>query len=544
MALREREPDCDFALLKAERSAVVARWKRASETKGATLPHGMQGYLDLFPRLPLAEVDEMVARDFDRSYSAVPPGLRKLSGVEDSHIEELLKRVLIAWVCRSFVEGLGTGYVQGMGYVASLCVAVLGTEGEREVFAMLCLMLEDVLSPSLYAEWPPLAGCEVAAVLAADDAGHMFPPTLLPDESVQLMCGMLCPSWLLGGFVDDLPSVPLLRLWTAAIDLADTSRKPSPRRGALPLMMMLRWAVAVIANSAPDACAEATSQCVQPAVFQIFQAIKTRVRRLPDGFQAHPAALEVTSLKQLLSKYDAVLRARIGREAAEDEAKAAAVKVREEDRMALQEHLRDAADSLGAYPVYEDWVDSLPAWSLGACAPGMEYVRCEVWGEWREDLSDSLRTPPRFGKILKAASKLGRALRSVRSPSREGDVTPVSPALPSSDKEGDVDEILRRLNALFAEASHSSPVRSKRGIDRFTGLFKSRGRKTKQTGGAEEPKTPQPKAGLDLLVVPHGDGRALRLLCDSRGGGGAVSPGGTPLSPLPPVIPLTDILQI
>eukprot|EP01062_Namystynia_karyoxenos_P070671 TRINITY_DN66036_c0_g1_i1.p1 TRINITY_DN66036_c0_g1~~TRINITY_DN66036_c0_g1_i1.p1 ORF type:complete len:599 (+),score=174.16 TRINITY_DN66036_c0_g1_i1:83-1879(+) len=164
-----------------------------------------------------------VAADVPRSFSALPAELRPAPDARPP-CERSLSRVVLAWLERSEMEDLETGYVQGMGYVGAMAVRCCGhtaAEAEDAALALTAAILELVLTPALFARWPSLVGASAAACVVAERCSKFFPPAKLPPESLADCCELLVTRWLLTGFVSALPLAPLAAIWESALGAVD-----------------------------------------------------------------------------------------------------------------------------------------------------------------------------------------------------------------------------------------------------------------------------------------------------------------------------------
>eukprot|EP00756_Hemistasia_phaeocysticola_P063442 Hpha_TRINITY_DN690_c0_g1::TRINITY_DN690_c0_g1_i2::g.21208::m.21208 len=209
----------------------------------------------------LAGEEAEVAGDLKRCFGALPLELRP-SPERREEAERVLYRVLHAWLRRSAKLHMGTGYVQGMGYVAGLAVVLCadeGLSGEDKALALTCAMLESVLTPTMFSRWPPLAGAIACSELAAAECApfYRYHVPACADRLSEVLA-LVVPRWVLTGFISTLPTRPLLNVLTAALSLAVQDVDPFRihlRSGTRPQMLIVHAACHLIRAAHEDVIA-------------------------------------------------------------------------------------------------------------------------------------------------------------------------------------------------------------------------------------------------------------------------------------------------
>lgn len=173
--------------------------------------------------------------DAPRTFNKMPRELAAQPG--RSPPQEALERILVAaewWQGNACTTDLGMAYTQGMNYLAAMCLlgireagVIDEAEAEELAFWLLSALLERVLGPRFFGEWPPLLGYHVMQTTLLEMVATACPrlASTLGDEFRDVVCMLGCQG-LIPCFVGMLPYEPLVAFWNQLI-FGQDQRLPS-----------------------------------------------------------------------------------------------------------------------------------------------------------------------------------------------------------------------------------------------------------------------------------------------------------------------------
>eukprot|EP01065_Artemidia_motanka_P014683 TRINITY_DN1852_c1_g4_i1.p1 TRINITY_DN1852_c1_g4~~TRINITY_DN1852_c1_g4_i1.p1 ORF type:complete len:490 (+),score=160.80 TRINITY_DN1852_c1_g4_i1:178-1470(+) len=226
---------------------------------------------------------EQIARDLPRT----PLGDWAAAGDEgDSKIRESVGRIVLAAAARANrCLPFRVPYLQGMTWLAAPCASVFHSD-EASAFWLLCTVLEQCVSPEVFAAQPPLCGHRADAALLHECMRDRLAPMArrFGDDDLAQTASLLATRWLLTAFVDALPPTCVLALWDQL--LLPAERAPE---GSLRSMPLFVWAVSILSAAQASLLAalgrRGGGDPDTPAAVRLAVLASAACRGLPPGFR-------------------------------------------------------------------------------------------------------------------------------------------------------------------------------------------------------------------------------------------------------------------